>query len=448
MRSIIKFSKIMEEKKLPFKFWIGPYPVIVVSDPEDVRAITTTFAEKPYFYKFGRDFVGDGLLSAPASIWKHNIKKLGGTFTGTVVGGYQDIFNAQAQKLVQKLKTDAGKEPIDALHKYIAMTTLEAICETALGASDDMTEDLVSLEYHKAFRRGQELIVDRLMTLPYHLDFIYHLTPAHKELMTYKDLMHGLSEKMIQKRRRERQELKINGTFNSSETTTTKFRPFLDVLLDIQDADPTVSDDYIKSEVFTIIMGGQDTVATALSFTLLMLGSYPHIQDKLYAEIKELFGDSKRPLTTDDLARLSYCEAVIKETLRLYPPAPFVIRDSDRDLQLKSCLIPKGTGCGVCIWGTGRLKSTWGEDAEQFKPERWFEEGCPEMSPSFIPFSFGKRVCIGKKYAFSILKTILTYCIRELEFESDISDLVLKLEITMKASRGNLLKVRFRDDSK
>lgn len=66
-------------------------------------------------------------LKFPGLIWKKNIKKLAGTFTGNIVDGYQDMFNAQAVKLIEKLKTE-GSEPFDVLEKYLAYTTLESIC--------------------------------------------------------------------------------------------------------------------------------------------------------------------------------------------------------------------------------------------------------------------------------------------------------------------------------
>uniref|UniRef100_A0A2H1WQ74 SFRICE018794.2 n=1 Tax=Spodoptera frugiperda TaxID=7108 RepID=A0A2H1WQ74_SPOFR len=99
---------------------------------------------------------------------------------------------------------------------------------------------------------------------------------------------------------------------------------------------------------------------------------------------------------------MSYCEAIINETLRLYPPAPGVMRYADRDLKLsrsfppESFTIPKGTICAINFWGAGRSVRAWGPDAKLYRPERWLEDELPGNPAAFLPFSYGRRACIGK----------------------------------------------------
>nr|QGA73291.1 cytochrome P450 CYP4C1-like protein transcript variant 3 [Spodoptera frugiperda] len=439
-------TNICEEKQSLFVVWLGPCPILAVQHPDDVKMVTNSFVEKPYFYDFGRAWLGDGLVTAPGYIWKQSIKKLAGTFTSSVVDGYQDVFNAQAEKLVVNLKTKVGKEPFDVMHS-LAFATLETICQTALGVSN-ISENIVTEEYYDAFNRCLELMIYRGMNILLHPDAIYRLTPAHKEMMKCVTALHKVSDNVMKKLRAEQKNVNISemtGNHNQDTNRGPKFKAFLDILLELREVDPNLTDHQIKAEVDTIILAGQETVATAFFYALLMIGCKPGVQEKMYAELYSIFGNSKRPVSKEDLSRMSYCEAIINETLRLYPPAPGVMRYADRDLKLKSFTIPKGTICAINFWGAGRSVRAWGPDAKVYRPERWLEDELPGNPAAFLPFSYGRRACIGKKYAMAILKTMLAHCVRELVFESQADNLQLKIDLALRPVSGHLIQIRLRE---
>ncbi|XP_026741644.1 cytochrome P450 4c21-like [Trichoplusia ni] len=447
-RLLKSVAEICDTNNSPCIAWLGLYPIFITHDPEDVKVITNSCVEKPFLYNFGRVWLGHGLVTAPAAVWKHNIKKLSGTFTSSVVDGYLGVFNAQAEKLVAGLKTEVGKEPFDIINKYLAYTTLEAICQTALGVSK-ISESIVTSEYYEAFNRCLELLTARGLNVFLYPDVIYRLTPAHREIKRCVAIIHNVSETVMKKRKLEREEKKKrNKTKNENNGEEPRFKAFLDILMELSELDPSLTEQQIKSEVDTIIVGGQETVASTILFTLLMIGCKPGIQNKMYDEMRRIFGDSKRPVRKEDLSEMKYCEAVIYETLRLYPPVPGVMRYSDRDLQLKSCKIPKGTVCGISGWGAGRSTRTWGPDAALYRPERWLSDTPPGNPAGFLAFSYGRRACIGKKYAMAILKTILAHCLRELEFVSQADNMQMKIDIALRPISGHLIQVRQRIDDK
>ncbi|PZC74190.1 hypothetical protein B5X24_HaOG200063 [Helicoverpa armigera] len=441
-----RISRICDDNMSPFVVWLGPCSILVTHDPDDVKSITNAFVEKPYYYSFGRIWLGDGLVTAPGVVWKHNIKKLAGTFTSSVVDGYLEIFNAQAHRLVENLKTEVGKGPFDVIHKYLAYTTLETICQTALGVSM-ISESIVTTEYYDAFNRCLELIIMRAMNVLVHPDCIYRLTPAYREMVKCVEVLHNVSDTVMKKRKQEQKDTKKSKAENNNngKASAAKFKAFLDILLELHETDATLTEQQVRSEVDTIIVGGQETVASTLFYTMLMLGSKPRVQDKMYAELRSIFGDSSSPISKEDLSRMVYCEAIINETLRLYPPVPGVLRYADRDLPLKSYTIPKGTAIAINSWGAGRSERVWGPDAKEYRPERWLEDQGPGQPGAFLAFSYGRRACIGKKYAMALLKTVLAHCVRELEFVSDPSNLELKVDIALRAVAGNLIQVKLRE---
>ncbi|GBP58577.1 Cytochrome P450 4V2 [Eumeta japonica] len=158
----------------------------------------------------------------------------------------------------------------------------------------------------------------------------------------------------------------------------------------------------------------------------------------------EIFGAMERPVTKDDLSKMRYCDAVINETLRLYPPVPVIMRYADRDLQLDGCTIPRGATCAISVWGAGRA-ACWGADADQFRPERWFDTLRLPPPSAFSPFSYGRRSCIGKRYAMALMKTILVHLLRRFKFESEDNELEFKVDIALRTTRGHLIKVQSRN---
>ncbi|XP_049876095.1 cytochrome P450 4c21-like [Pectinophora gossypiella] len=442
---VIRVSNIMNATRMPFLLWLGPVPVVAVSDPLDVKAVTNSYVEKPYLYKFAEHFLGDGLVTARGSIWTHTSKKLSGVFSTNVVDGFQDIFNAAGQKLVTMMKAQVGTEPFDISHKYISIISLESIYQATLGVRN--TENCaVTDEYRQKLSRIMELYMFRLAFLPFHLNFLYRLSPAYRELTKCEDWLKGTAETILNKRRKELEERARITEENTEETSKAKFLPFCDMLLSLSESDPVFTRRQLVYELSTIMAAGHDTVSHVLTMSLIMIGSHPHVQDKLYDEIRAIFGASKRAVTKDDLCQLRYCEAVINETLRLYPAAPLVARDADKDLDIRSCTIPKGVIVVTNIMAVGRSQHSWGADADTFRPERWLEPQEPGQSPFFIPFSYGKRNCIGKRYAMSMMKTCVVHCVRELVLSADISDLRFKVDITMQPISGHLVQVRLRED--
>ncbi|CAK1594467.1 unnamed protein product [Parnassius mnemosyne] len=113
-------------------------------------------------------------------------------------------------------------------------------------------------------------------------------------------------------------------------------RSFSDVFysLESSDGESAFSNKDVQDHLNTLIVAGYDTVATSLVITLLLIGSYKEVQDKIYNELEEVFGQSDRDVEKQDLPRLAYMEAVIKESLRLYPIAPVIARLLDKDLKI------------------------------------------------------------------------------------------------------------------
>ncbi|KOB77065.1 Cytochrome P450, family 4, subfamily V, polypeptide 2 [Operophtera brumata] len=205
------------------------------------------------------------------------------------------------------------------------------------------------------------------------------------------------------------------------------------------------TDEKIKDELNTIVAAGYDTTAISIIYCLLLLGHHQDVQDKLCRELKQVFCDSEREVENEDIAKLVYLEAVLKETFRLYPVVPVVARHTDVDLKLKKHTIPAGCDVFVVTYAVNR-HPMWGPDAEQFRPERWLDGTAPTNHNLFASFGLGRRGCIGKTYNMLSMKTTISHVVRRFRITADISKLVLQQDMLLKPASGQHIILEPRKD--
>ncbi|XP_056157153.1 sterol 26-hydroxylase, mitochondrial isoform X1 [Lampris incognitus] len=150
-----------------------------------------------------------------------------------------------------------------------------------------------------------------------------------------------------------------------------------------------------------LLLGGVDTTSNTLSWTLYHLARDRRIQQKLHGEITSVCPDRQRP-AVEDLARMPYLKAVIKETLRMYPVVPGNGRYTvENEVVVDNYWFPKKTQFHLCHYASSHSEGEFA-NAQQFVPERWMRDGpggYQHHPYSFIPFGVGVRACVGKRVA-------------------------------------------------
>ncbi|KAF7331242.1 Cytochrome P450 [Mycena kentingensis (nom. inval.)] len=193
-----------------------------------------------------------------------------------------------------------------------------------------------------------------------------------------------------------------------------------------EEEEETLLDELIKStsdtkilrdETFNILNAGRDTTMTTLTMVIYFLSMYPEINDRLRAEVLEQVGPTRRP-DFDDIRSMKYMRAVINEALRLYPPVPFNGRQNiaatvfpSPDASKKPIYIPAGTECAYSVLMMHRQKDLWGEDADEFDPDRFLDERLKTHllgnAFQFLPFNAGPRICLGQQFAYNEVSFML-----------------------------------------
>nr|XP_003463060.2 cholesterol 24-hydroxylase [Cavia porcellus] len=187
-----------------------------------------------------------------------------------------------------------------------------------------------------------------------------------------------------------------------------------DVLTQILKAEEGAQDEEVLLDNFvTFFIAGHETSANHLAFTVMELSRQPEIVARLQAEVDEVIG-SKRHLDYEDLGRLQYLSQVLKESLRLYPPAWGTFRLLEEETLIDGVRVPGNTPLLFSTYIMGRM-DTYFEDPLTFNPDR-FGPGAPKPRFTYFPFSLGHRSCIGQQFAQMEVKVVMAKLLQRLEF--------------------------------
>jgi cytochrome P450 len=156
-----------------------------------------------------------------------------------------------------------------------------------------------------------------------------------------------------------------------------------------------MSGQQIHDEILTLFLAGHETTALALSWALALLAEHPSMQQRAAAEVDAL--TAHRPLAPEDYPNLRLCNAIIQETLRLFPPVWSMGRRAERDTTLAGQPVERGSRVWLCIHRLHR-DPRWFHEPDRFDPDRWLNGGARQKF-TFLPFGAGPRLCIGVHFA-------------------------------------------------
>ncbi|KAK9065801.1 hypothetical protein SSX86_015202 [Deinandra increscens subsp. villosa] len=182
----------------------------------------------------------------------------------------------------------------------------------------------------------------------------------------------------------------------------------------------------IMDECKTFFFAGHETSALLLTWTIMLLASSPSWQEKVRAEVREVCKGGSPSVY--DLSKLSVLNMVIKESLRLYPPASVLPRMAFEDIKLGDLHIPKGLAIWIPVLAIHHNEEIWGKDVNEFNPNRFSAQSFTQ-GRHFMPFATGPRDCVGRSFALMEANIILSMLISKFSFT--ISDSYRHAPITV-----------------
>uniref|UniRef100_A0AAT9UTX4 Cytochrome P450 3639B2 n=1 Tax=Maconellicoccus hirsutus TaxID=177089 RepID=A0AAT9UTX4_MACHI len=398
-----------------YRLWIGGKLSIVIAGATDAEAVLTGSKSlnrgEDFHSSFGRVFknsifTGDGIH------WKQSRKIFQPPLRPNVMHNYTKVMNDAARMTVKELQSKAHTcETFDAIN-YIPSSTFYVASKIFL----DLEELAISKEMYPLFRKTiEEFLSDSffLMFQPQFIRKIRQLT-NQKKLQDTSNIMALPYHKLI-----------LEGKFNENFSQDASQNKFINCFLN-----EVFLDEDRKTQVMTFSIGGSETSAVTTCFTLLILGIYQEVQDKVYEEIERIFGDSDRDATIDDVKQMHYMEQVIKEVMRLFPLVPFLFRSPKEDIFLGDCIIPSGTELVVNVLSLHKNPQYF-PNPEKFDPGRFSEEKSKDLPKGcYLPFVIGARNCVGKSFAMCEMKILCSTILRKYRLHSDLKIEDIKIGMT------------------
>ncbi|OXU24905.1 hypothetical protein TSAR_006903 [Trichomalopsis sarcophagae] len=461
-----KCQELLDTYPSPFRVWLADRLFYAVYDPEQLKTIflSPKTIEKEELYKFAEPWLGTGLFTAPASKWRIHRKLIMPTFNPRILESFVEVFSVQSEVMIKEMEVELNGGEFDIFH-YVSLCTLDIICETAMGVRSRAQTQRNS-PYVESAKRLFEIVYSRMFKIWLHPDIIFNNTRLGKDQRECIKYVHSLTDDVsaqiggieiffnrsalrysarltLQVIKRKKQAFEGNGTVEGTNgklpQVEGKRKAFLDLLMELSHEGTKFTDEELREEVDTMMIAGNDTTATVNCFVMLMLASHPEIQDKVYEELCEIYG-SEDPSSVlvrhEDLHRMEYLERVIKETMRIFPVGPVLVRRVTDDLNIGDYTLTKGSSVVLGIIKTHRSEEYW-TDPLTFNPDRFLPEECAKRHPyTYIPFSAGPRNCLGMKYAMMAMKALLATVIRKYVIKKDnalpVQDIKLKADVMLK----------------
>ncbi|KAL5975998.1 hypothetical protein ACLOJK_020328 [Asimina triloba] len=396
---------------------------VVVSSPalakEFLKTHDIAFASRPPMV--GQEFIGHDSVSFTflpyGSCWKF-MKKLFMTdfFSARKLERTARIRQEEVRWLLGCLleKSRAG-EPAD-LEEMLAVLTNSIICRMTMGSSwkslgrDREAEELRKVVLDHIELAGKLNIVHLLLGSVGKFDLFGYGKSLKRENERYV----GMVEKILEEHERKRQQVEDEDGENTNGEEEEE--DLVDILLKILEDDGIryeLTRPKIKTFLMDILGAGTETSAVAMQWALAELLNHPDIFRKAREEIDSVVG-TNRLVQESDVPSLRYIQAVVKETLRLHPPAPLDLRLCRQDCTVAGFHIPQNTKLLVNAWSLGRDPEHW-ENPLEFQPERFLDSNgaCQNTVDvkgqhfQLLPFGSGRRMCPGMPLALPLMQVTI-----------------------------------------
>ncbi|CAH1100870.1 unnamed protein product [Psylliodes chrysocephalus] len=391
-----------------YKIWSLDFAAVYNMCPEDIEPVlsNTKHNTKGFVYDFLHAWLGTGLLTSEGTKWHKRRKILTPAFHFNILQEFTDMLNRETQILVENFKKLCHQPYVNVITP-ITEFTLYSIGETSLGVP--LREDPNCTEYKKAVYDYGESFIYRLVRPWLYIPFVYKLSAAYKKNIKTVKTLSDFSTNVIKEKKK---------IFEKDASYSQRKRlALLDLMLKAQQEGAGIDDEGIREELDTFIFEGHDTTSVSICYTLMVLANNKDTQKEIYQEIISTIGDTQLP-SYSDLLELKFMERCIKESLRLYPSVPQIVRVIGEEIKTHSgYTLPKGSNIIIPIYDLHRNPVVW-ENPEKFDPDRFLPDNIAKRHPfAYIPFSAGSRNCIGQKFAMMEIKAVLCGILRHFKLE-------------------------------
>ncbi|KAF8528746.1 cytochrome P450 [Gautieria morchelliformis] len=379
---------------------------------------------------------GYGLLTVTGTKHKQMRRAMNPAFSLPNLMAQTDMYYPPLEGLVKVLYDRIGSQPSPEagveveMYDWMSKVTLDIICDTAFGYHTDSVHNPhneLALAYHELINLQSGSNIARfvaLLTIPgfprlLRSDFAYRnrqwlfrgsfLSPS-RTLLSAMHRINAVAREMLKEKLAEAD---VKDAASKRDIMSLLVRARMNEKGDGY----RMSDQDLVEQVLTFLGAGHETTASGLSWTLWLLAKSQEAQNRLRTEVTPIIQNNPRP-DYRTLKDLQWLDCVVMESLRVLPPVPMTVRKVQKDDWVEGLYLPKGTLLYIPIRVVNTWSKIWGDDAQEFRPERWLN--LPSTyNPTFSLLSFitGPHACIGRTMAIMEMKAILAILIAHFTFE-------------------------------
>ncbi|XP_021749883.1 alkane hydroxylase MAH1-like [Chenopodium quinoa] len=441
------FIEIMEKSsELTFVFkgpWFSNMNFIFTVDPSNFHHVLSksfgNYVKGPKFNDIF-EYLGDGIFNSDSSLWRYH-RRLAHSFFGHPKFNsifMKKIWEEMESRLIPLLD-NVSKHGVEIdLYDTFKRFTFDNVCNILLDYDPKfLSLDLSPIPLFQAVNDVEEVIFRRHAMPTSMWKFMRWLGVGEEKYQKNCQMIYDFTNKIIAMKREER---KLG---NPKEESEVIFDDLLKIYMNEVENHTTPinssnGDEFLKDAFLNFFIAGGDTTSVALSWLFFLLTKNPHVITKIREELNVMMVDRDEDNDNNNNNNNVYLHGAICETLRLYPSVPFNHKNS-----IESDILPSGHQVKpnmqiiFNMYAQGRLKSIWGDDCNEFKPERWItERGNIKFEPSykFSVFGAGPRICQGKDMALTQIKIVAAAIIQRYDIEvvqghQIVPDVSLKLQM-------------------
>jgi len=352
-------------------------PMCLVNRPDCIESVLVTQNnnfEKSKDYRALRRVLGNGLLTSEGEFWRRQRKLVQPAFHQVRIAAYAEVMVSYTERMLASWKDGEERDIHEAMMRLTLDIVAKTLFDTDVSREAEDVGAALQLLMSKFFRQaGFALLLPRSIPIP-----------TTQQLRRAVAQLDKVIYEIIRRRRA--------GPATSGD--------LLSVLLQAQDDEGLrMTDRQLHDEIMTLFLAGHETTANALSWTWLLLGQHPEIEEKLVEELQRVLAG--RAPAASDLPRLTYTDMVLRESMRLYPPVWVIGRRALAPFRMGEYELPAETNVLMSQLITHR-DGRYFPEPERFDPDRWGPSDPRNLAlPRFayFPFGGGPRVCVGAGFA-------------------------------------------------
>jgi cytochrome P450 len=377
--------------------WLGR-DTLFVMDPALIQAIllddADSYSKQPLNDDVFGAAIGGGLLNAEGDDWRWQRRLAAPLFRAEDVLAYVPIFAAACEPLLQRWR-ESPQGAAQAIDKDMTGATLQALQDTVLGAS--LGEDERSLIEQSGASFLAHSIWKVALTSLHLPPSLPH--PGSRAMARDGSRLREVARRVLAKARGSGGDELLQRLVTARDPATGEAMP----------------DALIVDNVVTFLIAGHETTSQALTWTLYLLALFPEWQEAVRQEVRSVAG--YRAIGREELAKLPLLDAVFQEAMRLYPPAPVLMRRTIAPVTLGGMELGVGTTITIPVYVVHRHRRLWREPLK-FDPSRFAAEAkATRHRCAYMPFGAGPRTCIGGTFAMVEGKTMLATLLGQASFD-------------------------------